>query len=153
MSTKPKTAGTYVEIDLDHVGEGDFKQQFEKELRNLYAQYARYLAENGDPKAKAKLTCTVDLSPMGDEYMAIEYSFQTKLPAQKQQAFARGAGGRLLVNPEGDSLHDNDQPWLYTFDRHGNAKAPIDPNTGEVIEQEDESVAGRVGGSDANGSA
>lgn len=78
--------------------------------------------------------------------MSLEYSIRVQEPKIARTAMMRGAAGRLLVSAgdKPNSLNDGDQLTLPTFDRFGNAKAVIDRKTGEVVDQKDHSVAGKI---------
>ena len=137
--------GKYVELTPDLLDEGEFQRRLTEEMRRMYEELERYEQISGKTDGKVKLSANIQLSRGGKEYFEIEYGFDLKAPKAKHETMARGAGGRLLIDPEGDSLNDKDQARL-TFDRFGNEAAVVNPMTGEVepVGDEEKPTAGRI---------
>lgn len=138
--------GTYVELDPSNIDEGYFQAKFKDMLQALYKDLLQYHADTESTKGKAKLTVKLELQQSDEKHLQITYGFTRSVPTAARQALVRGAGGKLLINPEGDSLNDRDQ-MVMTFDKFGNPAAKVNPTTGEIIDDEDghdSDVAGKV---------
>jgi len=147
-STQP---GRYIEADLDHLDDGQFRDQFEKALREAYRQFREYEAA-ARKAGKVALNVKLTLSRVGDQFINIEYTTDVKAPSVPKNTSLIGSDKRLLINPEGDDLNDKRQMVLPTFDSHGRPRASINVETGEVAEpaENEGDVVGQVGGDNAS---
>lgn len=137
--------GNYVELNIDHIDEGDFRKQLEDTIRRAFEQLIEREKISDDRSGKAKIKCELMIERESEKYFSIKTKVDHKvdpLPARSYQF--REGGGKMLTNPD-DSLNDTDQ--LRLFDKHGKSAGAVDLQTGEVLDEEaDTSVAGKVGG-------
>lgn len=138
-------AGTYVEATLDTIGEGDLREAIEEAIRDAYRGLEEWERRAGERSGKAKVAINIELSRNSEQFLNVKYDTKVSTPKIDRSAFVKGAGGRLLVNPEGDSLNDKDQ-LVMTFDGHGGRRASINRATGEVVAPEEEDAGGGVAG-------
>lgn len=145
--TEKNKPGSYVEAKMEHINDGKMKADFDALMQRAFRELSEYLAETHESKGKASfsLVCTIEQNT--NEFVSLDYELGLKTPKRKSTAMVRGAGGKLLAHPDTDSLNDNDQMLLPTFDRFGTPRATINQNTGEVIDDDDpDAVAGSIAG-------
>ncbi|MBL4701710.1 MAG: hypothetical protein JKX85_10690 [Phycisphaeraceae bacterium] len=139
--------GKYIALGIENIGEGKFKAQFDKAFEKIHQELMDFEEKSGDKTGTATLTTKITLSRLKgtEDFAAIQYEFSSRTPTLKHTTNAIMTQGRMLFNPEGDSLNDSDQS-LMTFTRSGQKMAAINKDTGEVVEPDQNSdIAGQVG--------
>jgi hypothetical protein len=139
--SEPKV-GRFVEADVNNIHEGQFKKSINEVIRAMVDELERFERETADLTGKVTGSVNMELKRVkgSDEFFDFGYTVQVKIPKRAHTAMVKGAGGRLLIDPEGDSLNDADQLLLLpTFDRFGNPQATVNKSTGEVLDPDDAS--------------
>ena len=145
--------GTYIELTPEMIDDGNMMKVFGQRLRDAMKRLDEYERASESTKVKVKVSLEIVISRQSAEYFGIDYDFAVKTPKLKKTALARGGSGRLLADPDAKSLNDHDQ-MVMTFDRFGNLRGKVNPETGEVADDEPAenpsgsgAVVGRVDGS------
>lgn len=147
MMGKTRTAkvGRYHAATVENLHDGHLRDQINALIARMMAELDAYERATSDLTAKVSATVSMQLKRHGEEHFDFGYTIQLKVPKRAEIAMVRGAGGKLLIDPD-DDLNDKQQMTLPTYDRFGQPGAVIDPTTGEVLDDQadDGAVAGKV---------
>jgi len=125
--------GSYVQLDLDLISEGGFRREFERQLEKAYSELIEREQLSGDKTGVATITATVKIGRTDTEtFFAVHACVTRKVPPITRKSLVKGAGGKLLCQPEGSSEDDPGQMRL--FDAQGKPEGMFNASTGELIE-------------------
>lgn len=136
-------AGTYVELDVDKINEGAFRERIEELLRTGLKDYLRWEHAMDRKDGSFTVSAKINVSRVAnsESHFAVKADVNLKTPVVQRTSLVKGAGGVLLCQPEGSSGDDPAQIRL--FDGLGRPKGVVNKETGELID-EDSSIVGRV---------
>lgn len=151
----PQKPGHYKQATLATLNGGKALRLFEDRFAHALVAYEEHETETGSTKDKVKLTMTIEVtrSKTNESCLDLTYDAKVAVPKRKQAASHHFVSGRLLTPLDGsDDINDSQQPLLAalpTFDRFGQRQASINPQTGEVVENDthtdDDAVVEKIG--------
>lgn len=151
---KPQTSlappGAFVELGLELINEGKFKQMVEAKPSQAVEGLMKYEKESGDMTATAEVTVKIKLQrPKGsNQFIDILYHAKTQVPVIEAITTVKQAGDKLLCQPSGSNDGNPDQQLFY--DACGQIIGGVDTETGQQLdEREAKQVAGKIGRSAA----
>lgn len=77
-----KEPGKFIELGIEQIGEGKFKQIFQQKLREIHKALMDYEEQTKDQTGSASMTAKITLSRTKgmQEFATIQFSFTTKTP-------------------------------------------------------------------------
>jgi len=140
-------AGHYVQLTAEYIKDGQFIEQFNKQLKRAMQSLDEHERATGllDGKAGLTVAVTIKRHPNSDEMFDIDFDFQRKLPKIKDGWMHRGAGGKLLYDLENGAPDGEKDQMVMTFDRFAQPAGRMNPVTGEVEQAEGDEPAGKIG--------
>ena len=144
-SVSPVPSGMYIELNIDVINDGDFKESINRAIQRGLREYLNWenASDRKDGCFEIHATLRFSRIPNSQEHFIIEDRVKLKVPDISHQSTTKVANGLFLCQPEGTSMDDPDQIRL--FDSRGRAKANLNLETGELIEETGEDIAGKVG--------
>ena len=144
MAPTPVPANAYVELNTDLIDEGGLRQELDQRLGQAFRQLLERESATGDKTAKAVISCriTIERGKDSEQFWRITHSVNHAVPPIDKTSLVRGAGGRLICQPEGSSDDDPDQ--MHLFDAQGQPRGTLNTETGEI--EQPSGVAGKLGG-------
>lgn len=132
-----------VELSIDNIDEGKARKEFNAKIRKAFKELLQYQkdTDSSDGKAIVTLSVTIHKTANTKDHFNVVHSTKVSVPTIKNTSVVKARGERLLCQPIGASLHDPEQQAF--FDASGRIIGGVDPDTGELIEEEPH-VAGKI---------